>query len=154
MTYTNVPDLHHLIDEFFSTGRIPTAASLKPATTFPKYSIYKNGDKVYLEFAVAGFRENDLSVELENDILKVSGKAKKEPDPNALTSDDPVYIYKGIAERDFTLNFRINPRLEIEGASLEYGILKVVLTDTGYRTRKIEIKTPESSKDTRQFLSE
>lgn len=139
-----------IFNEFFRT----TEKTLK-VPSYPPYSIYKKEGKVYLEFAVAGFSQDELEVTLENDILRVNGikPNDRQYDENSVSPSEPNYIYRGIATRNFSLEFRINPRLEIEDASLDLGILKIVLKDTGYRSQKISIKT-ESTKDSRQLLTE
>lgn len=140
--------------------------SAKNSTTsnypsYPPYSLYKYAGNVYLEFAVAGFTESELDVFIENDMLYVNGtKAESEDDDKCHQSTAPVYIHRGIAKRNFRLAFSVNPRYDLVDATLQNGILKIELKDTGYKKQSIKIKThTESSKhkhdgDSRQLLNE
>ena len=67
--------------------------------TYPPYNIQKAGDDIYtLEMAIAGFKKSDISVSVENNILKVPGEQKKS------ASD---YIHKGMATGNFMRSFSL-----------------------------------------------
>ena len=92
-------------------------------TTYPPYNIVQEGDYTYaIELAVAGFGEDDISIEHrpENGVLTIVGKAQSNGTQNAV-------IYKGIAERSFSRNWTLAENVEVIGASLENGLLRVEL---------------------------
>ena len=90
-------------------------------TGFPPYNIERLGENVYrISMAVAGFGENDLSIEVKEGTLTVRGEKKNE---------DKVrqYIHQGIAARNFERRFRLADYVEVSAASLEHGLLHVDL---------------------------
>jgi molecular chaperone IbpA len=103
------------IDKFFS------ATSTAPA--YPPYNVIKlNDDEYVMEFAVAGFKKNDVSITTEKGILTVKGE-KEDPE----FEKDSGYVHKGIAGRKFTRSFTLPEYFEVVGAHMEDGILKINL---------------------------
>jgi molecular chaperone IbpA len=100
------------IDKFFSTT---------PATnTYPPYNVVRiNDDKIVMEFAVAGFKKDEISITAEKNVLSI--KAEK-PD-----ADDKKYLHKGIAARRFTRSFSLPEYYEVDSAEFEDGILYIHL---------------------------
>lgn len=93
---------------------------MQRATGFPPYNIVKNGDNKYsIELAVAGFGKQDIDIELDGDMLTVSGKVQDET--------SPLYIWQGLAKRAFKRQFTINDKIQVKGASLVNGFLKIAL---------------------------
>ena len=97
-------------------------------STYPPYNIKEKDDLGVIEFAVAGFAEKDLKVEVKENTLSVYG-CKDEK-----SSDD--FYHKGISDRSFIKKFQLHEHIMINGAELKDGLLKV--------TYKREI--PESEK--------
>jgi molecular chaperone IbpA len=90
--------------------------------TYPPYNIFSTSpDDFYVEVAVAGFTETELDIKLENGILTVSGKKQETHDPSI------SYVHRGIGMRDFTRTFRLANHIEVQGAKLENGLLRVEL---------------------------
>lgn len=90
-------------------------------SNYPPYNIIKKGDNLYeVEIAVAGFLKSEITIELEDGVLTVTGK--REP-----LNDGIDFIHKGIAERDFTRKFTLSDTIEVRGADLNSGILSIVL---------------------------
>lgn len=86
--------------------------------TYPPYNIIRlNEQNAVLEVAVAGFKENELNVVVEDGVMKVSGR-KQEP-------DNIDYIYKGIGTRAFERNFTLSKDAQIERAEYADGILSI-----------------------------
>ena len=91
-------------------------------STFPFYNIVKKGDDKYdIELALAGYDKKDISVEYADNLLHI--KSIKETKSE---TDDGV-IHQGIAKRYFSKAFTIADDVEIEGAELKNGLLKVSL---------------------------
>ena len=91
------------------------------ATTYPPYNIEKTGDESYrLSMAVAGFGAADLDIQVQENALLVTGKAKKE-------EDSAQYLHRGIARRAFERRFQLADTIKVVGASLDNGMLHVEL---------------------------
>ena len=91
--------------------------SFRRVSTYPPYNIKEKDDKGVIEFAVAGFAEKDLKVEVKEQTLHVSG-CKEEK-----TSED--FWHKGISDRSFIKKFQLHEHIMINGAELKDGLLKV-----------------------------
>ena len=96
-------------------------------------------EKFLIEMALAGFKKEDISVELKDGILKISGEVAK---------DEREFAYKGISSRKFEKSFRLSEFVVIDGADLKDGILVVyarVELPEEKRPRKIEIGSAGAS---------
>ena len=91
--------------------------SFRTVSTYPPYNIKEKDDLGVIEFAVAGFAEKDLKVEVKEQTLHVSG-CKEEK-----TSED--FWHKGISDRSFIKKFQLHEHIMINGAELKDGLLKV-----------------------------
>ena len=91
--------------------------SFRTVSTYPPYNIREKNDLGVIEFAVAGFAEGDLKVEVIDNTLKVSG-CKEEK-----RSED--FYHKGISDRTFRKSFRLHEHIRVNGAELKDGLLKV-----------------------------
>ena len=93
------------------------------APTYPPYNIERTGENAYrVTLAVAGFGENDITIEVKEGTLTVSG-AKNE----AAEGEGKEVLYRGIAARSFERRFQLADHVEVKGASLENGLLHVDL---------------------------
>jgi molecular chaperone IbpA len=102
--------------------------------SYPPYNIRKDGDKIYVELAVAGLSKDDINIELVEGTLNISHESKV---------SDKEYMHRGIAERDFRLQFTLAEYIEVKGAKLENGLLiidleKVIPEDKKPKTIKIK----------------
>ena len=113
---------------------------------YPPHNIVKiDEEKFLIELAVAGFKEDDINVEVKDGILKVSGEMGK---------DERDFAFKGISSRKFEKSFRLSEFVVIDGADLTDGILVVyarVELPEEKRPRKIEIGSAGASKK-KQYL--
>ena len=73
-------------------------------------------EKFLIEMALAGFKKEDISVEVKDGILKIKGEMPK---------DEREFAYKGISSRKFEKSFRLSEFVVIDGADLMDGILVV-----------------------------
>ena len=88
-------------------------------TNYPPYNVVKEDDEHFsVELAVAGFSKKDVSITKEKNVLVIEGKVEDE-------SKD--FVHKGLASRAFKRSFTLADDVEISGASLKDGILKVSL---------------------------
>ena len=91
--------------------------------SYPPYNIERSDETHYrITLAVAGFAEKDLSVEVREGVLSVTGKRDG---PEA--SEGTGFLYQGIAGRAFERRFQLAEHVEVQGARLENGLLHVDL---------------------------
>lgn len=102
------------------------------ATTsgYPPYNVARITDtddetKYAVTLAVAGFRESDIAITVEKNQLIVEGKSGAVEEEQA--GDTVEYIHKGIAERSFTRTFQLADNVEVTGAELRDGLLRITL---------------------------
>jgi len=99
---------------------LDNATRVSTIENFPPYDIAKTGDDSYrIVIAVAGFREDELSVTAEPNLLIVSGEKS--------TDSNGDYLHRGIANRAFTRRFELADHVKVTSAILENGLLKVEL---------------------------
>lgn len=102
---------------------------------YPPYNIEKLGnDRLRITLAVAGFTENDLSVQIEDNQLTIRGKQREDA--------ERVYLHRGIASRQFQRSFVLADGIEIVGATLDNGLLNIDLhrPAPSSRARTIDIQ--------------
>lgn len=88
---------------------------------YPPYNIEQSSDSAYrITLAVAGFREEDLSITLENAQLVIRGRQVDD-------SEGRLFLHRGIAARQFQRSFVLAEGVEVTGASMENGLLHVEL---------------------------
>ena len=88
---------------------------------YPPYNIEQVSEQAYrITLAVAGFREEDLGITVEDSQLVIRGR-------QADDSADKVFLHRGIAARQFQRSFVLADGVEVAGASMENGLLHVDL---------------------------
>jgi molecular chaperone IbpA len=92
----------------------------REASGYPPYNIEKLGPDAYsIVMAVAGFERDDIEITQAEGRLTVRG-AKK-------SSDEKMYLHRGLAQRPFTQAFDLADHVEVTGAKLENGLLMISL---------------------------
>ena len=109
-------------DQLFDriTSNIDTATTNGSLANYPPYDILRTGEETYrIRLAVAGFQMADIKIELTEGVLAVSG--------SSASDEDAEYLHKGISNRSFTRTFNLADYVEVKGATLKDGILKIDL---------------------------
>ncbi|QPZ91904.1 Hsp20 family protein [Thioclava electrotropha] len=110
--------------------------------TYPPYNIEKTDENAYrISIAVAGFGSDELSVELKDGALIVTGR-KAEDDSGR------TYLHRGIATRAFERRFALADHVKVTGATHEDGMLHLDLVrevPEALKPRRIEIAGPTKS---------
>ena len=113
----------------------------KAIPSYPPYNIRQVKDnKWVIEMAVAGFAKSDIEVTMEGNKLVIKGSAQDQE------AEEGTFIHKGIAARNFTREFKLADKIEIENAELANGMLKIWLENlvkTQDMVKKIAVKTKE-----------
>ncbi|MDR1362016.1 MAG: Hsp20 family protein [Holosporaceae bacterium] len=105
--------------------------------SYPPYNIEQVGENGFrITLALAGFRRDDIAISVENNQLTIKGR--REPDPQA------VYIYRGIATRQFMRTFVLADGVEVINAEFDSGLLHVNLVRVKSESsiKNIEISSP------------
>lgn len=90
-------------------------------SSYPPYNIEKTADDGYrISIAVAGFAEDELSVEVKEKSLVISAKKAKD-------ETDRKYLHRGIATRAFERRFHLAEHVQVTGASHANGMLHIEL---------------------------
>ncbi len=90
--------------------------------TYPPYNIERTGEDAYrISMAVAGFGEDEISIEAHRNVLTVKGEKTEEQNDNA------ELLYRGIASRTFERRFQLADFVEVKGAELKNGLLYIDL---------------------------
>ena len=122
----------HMMDDSFFRGTMGN---------FPPYNIVNTGENTYdVELALAGFNKKDIEVEYKENMLTV--KSKKQ-DKQEETDEDGNIIHRGISKRMFSKSFTIANDVEVKGAELKDGLLKVSMEriiPEHKKAKSIEIK--------------
>lgn len=93
----------------------------KNQPSYPPYNIeLVEEDRYQITMAVAGFVQDELEIQLEKQILSISG---------VKTTDEQVrnFLHRGIAARNFERRFRLEDHVKVSGARLENGLLHIQL---------------------------
>ena len=113
-------------DDFFN---LPSVSN-----NYPPYNIVKSGNNKYdVEVALAGFNKKDINVNVGDGMLTI--ESKKE-DKISDEDEDGEVLHKGISKRYFKRSFSVADDVEVKGAKLEDGLLRV----------SMERKIPEAKK--------
>ncbi|MBE0386308.1 Hsp20 family protein [Pseudoalteromonas luteoviolacea] len=131
--YRSFIGLDHLASLMDSAQR-----SSEKQSGFPPYNIEAlDEDKYQITMAVAGFSEQELSLQSENNTLIVTGEKS-----NKDAQQERKFIHQGIAERNFERKFQLGDHIKVLGAELENGLLVIDLereVPEAMKPRKIEI---------------
>tara|TARA_Y100000310_G_scaffold35889_1_gene33853 strand:- start:4220 stop:4669 length:450 start_codon:yes stop_codon:yes gene_type:complete len=115
-------------------------------SNYPPYNIIKVNDYDYcIELAVAGYKDNEIKIDLKDRELTIVGKK--------IEADGKNYLHKGIANRTFTRLFSLSDTVEVQGADQVDGVLSIHLENVipeNKKPRSIKI----SGRDKREFLKE
>ncbi len=104
----------HMMDDSFFRGTMGN---------FPPYNIVKTGENTYdVELALAGFSKKDIDVEFKENLLTVKSKKEEKAED---TDEDGNIIHRGISKRMFSKSFTIASDVEVKGAELKDGLLKI-----------------------------
>jgi molecular chaperone IbpA len=111
------------------------------AATYPPYNIEKTADDAWrISIAVAGFTDEDLSVEVRENALIVAAKKSGE-------DKGRVYLHRGIATRAFERRFHLADHVRVTGAAHVNGMLHIDLVrevPEALKPRRIEIASGDT----------
>ena len=125
-------------DRLFSM--LDQLATPEGVQTYPPYNIERTGDDTYrISMAVAGFSDNEISLEAHRNVLTIKGEKADEDN-----GDSAEFLYRGIASRAFERRFQLADHVEVKGAELKNGLLHIDLKRNSpeeLKPRRIAIST-------------
>jgi HSP20 family molecular chaperone IbpA len=112
---------HPYLLGFEQLERLVERTAKSGAEGYPPFNIEAVAENAYrITLAVAGFREEDLSITVEDRQLVVRGRQGDD-------AGDRVFLHRGIAARAFQRSFVLADGVEVAGAAMEHGLLHVDL---------------------------
>ena len=106
------------------------------APSYPPYNIEKTADDAWrISVAVAGFADEDLSVEVRENALIVTARKAQE-------DEGRTFLHRGIATRAFERRFTLADHVRVTGASHANGMQNIDLVrevPEALKPRRIEI---------------
>ncbi|WP_018984759.1 Hsp20 family protein [Salinimonas chungwhensis] len=136
-------DLSPLYRSFIGSDRlaslIDAANRADSQSTYPPYNIELLGDDKYqISMAVAGFSQDDITIEAQDNTLSVQGKKPELQEQEK----ERKFLHKGISERNFERKFQLGDHVKVTGAAMADGLLHINLERVipeAKKPRKIEI---------------
>jgi molecular chaperone IbpA len=120
---------------------LETAAS-DAAAGYPPYNIERTDENAYrIDIAVAGFRPEELNIEVRENLLAVQGR-------KAANDDTRRYLHRGLAERNFERRFQLADYVVVNEAKLADGLLSISLKrelPEALKPRTIQISSDHTS---------
>lgn len=139
-TYDFAPLYRSVVGFDRLAGLLEAAAQGESPTNWPPYNIESTGENSYrIELAVAGFKPDELSIEVKENLLTVTG--------HKTANDDGAqrrYLHRGLAERSFERRFQLADYVVVTDAALADGLLSIALKrelPEALKPRRIEIAT-------------
>lgn len=101
---------------------LDSAGSQEAAGGYPPYNIERLDENAYrIELAVAGFRTEDLNIEVKENVLTVQGRKA------ANEGEQRRFLHRGLAERSFERRFQLADHVIVDSANLADGLLSISL---------------------------
>ena len=130
---------------------LDTLAQPEGGQSYPPYNIERTGEDSYrISMAVAGFSDEEISIEAHRNVLTIKGERKDETN-----GEGSEVLYRGIAARAFERRFQLADHVDVVGAALKNGLLhidlkrnipeelkprKIAISATQAKTKQIEAK--------------
>ena len=103
-------------------GLLESAARTSQENGWPPYNIETTGENAYrIEIAVAGFKPDELNIEVKENLLTVTGRKTA----NDAGGDQRNFLHRGLAERDFERRFQLADYVVVKTADLVNGLLSI-----------------------------
>ncbi|HEX8470159.1 MAG TPA: Hsp20 family protein [Brevundimonas sp.] len=125
--------------------QLESATGAAEANGWPPYNIETTAENTYrVEIAVAGFKPEELNIEVKENLLTVTGRKTANDD----AAPQKTYLHRGLAERDFERRFQLADYVVVEDAQLDNGLLAISLKrelPEALKPRRIEIGTGKTA---------
>ena len=112
-------------------------------SAFPKVNVALLEDRIEIEAEIAGYSKDDVSVQVENDVLSIVGKASQLGEQ----TDKSVYLLRELKRSSFSRSFRLDDQLDSDNinATFKDGLLTLVIprkkpVEPEVKVKKVTIK--------------
>jgi molecular chaperone IbpA len=134
--------LYRSVVGFDRVADLLQTASADAATGYPPYNIERIDDNAYrVDIAVAGFRPEELEIEVKENLLTVQGR-------KTANDEGRRFLHRGLAERNFERRFQLADYVVVTSADLSDGLLSISLKrelPEALKPRRIEIGSGKST---------
>jgi molecular chaperone IbpA len=122
----DIPSIHKFAVGFDTIiDELNRVSAQQTNQNYPPYNIVKHSeDKFVIELAVAGFREGDINITVDKNVLTIEGQQIESLDE---LSQEIEYLHRGISSRNFTRTFTLADHVEVIEAKSVNGILSITL---------------------------
>ena len=123
-----IPERHlspfDLLFKDFFRSELNFQPAIEAKISYP-VDIYENQDGLHFEIACTGLDKNDVDINIEGDILRVS--YNKSEDDKCCDVNDCTFLHKGIARRSFNLGYKVASKFKLSEseAEMKNGLLKI-----------------------------
>lgn len=115
----SIYDPFKFVDQLWNNTWTTSSSTWQEA--YPPYNVREiNEDTRVLELATAGFSKDELKINIEKNVVTISGEKEK-------VDEEVKYIHKGIATRKFAKTVTLWEYWEVDSADYNDGILYIVL---------------------------
>ena len=132
----NAADLAHLSRALVGFDRYFSGHNTNG--NYPPHNIVRYDENHYgIEVAVAGFAKEEIIVEVDQDQLTIRGEH------STPQLEGVEFLHRGLAARDFEQTFTLAEYMEVRGAEVKDGMLKIQIVrivPEALKPRNIEIK--------------
>lgn len=91
---------------------------------YPPHNVVKHNETEFsVELALAGYSRDDLTVEVKDGILVITGDGR----PTLKDEAEREYLHRGISAKKFTRTFRLSEHTVVDGADFRDGLLVIDL---------------------------
>ena len=134
--------LYRSVVGFDRLAALLDAAGAETANGYPPYNIERTDENAYrIEIAVAGFKPEELNIEVKEHLLTVQGRKAANDEPRR-------YLHRGLAERNFERRFQLADYVVVTDAALVDGLLAISLKrelPEQLKPRRVDITTTAPS---------
>ena len=121
-------DLSPLYRSFIGSDRlanlVDSANRNSSQTGFPLYNIELHEENKYsVTLALAGYKKEDLTIEVKENSLTVSGKVSSSEEDKKSAK----FLHKGISQTDFERKFQLGDHVKVSSADFVDGLLTISL---------------------------
>ncbi|TVP70952.1 MAG: heat-shock protein Hsp20 [Rhodobacteraceae bacterium] len=121
MTKIHFPS-HPMLLGFDRLERLVEQTARAGTDGYPPFDIEATGQNRFrITLALAGFREEDLSITIEKRQLLVRGQQRE------CDKENRIFLHRGIAARQFQRAFALAEGVDVASATLENGLLHIDL---------------------------
>ena len=100
-------------------------------SAYPKVNVLSNDESVIIEAELAGYKKNEIDIEVKEGILTISGGIKEWPDVSKVDeqTDKSVYLLRELKRSSFSRSFKLGDQLDASAVDAQFdnGLLTVTI---------------------------